>query len=197
MWLRASFTILFTVPVSAPSSWATSGERRGLDTMQVAGVVATIIQKEKPAKVYIDVGGLGVGVHDRLAEQGFDVTAVNFGGKPVEPATFDEGGRPAGGPANRRAELWLNMRKALEAGRFKLPDSNSLQADLVSCGYKFDSSGRLLLESKQDLRRRGVPSPDEGDAAALCFSEPIISVVATRPREFRPQIAIRGGWMAM
>ena len=62
------------------------------------------------------------------------------------------------------------MRKALEAGRLKLPDSNSLQADLVSCGYKHDSSGRVLLESKQDMRRRGVPSPDEADAVALTFA---------------------------
>jgi hypothetical protein len=150
------------------------------------------MREEKPAKVCIDVGGLGVGVYDRLIEQGFDVTAVNFGGKPVEAAAFDEIGRPAGGPANRRAELWLNMRKALEAGRIKLPDRDSLQADLVSCGYKYDSAGRMVLESKQDMRRRGVPSPDEGDAVALCFSEPVIAVAPPRPRTTR-RIA---SWMA-
>src|SRR5262249_14604821 len=128
---------------------------RGMDTMQTCGMVAKLIREVKPSRVYIDVGGLGVGIYDRLLELGFDrtVTAVNFGGKPIEPMAFDEGGRVAGGPANRRAELWLNMRKALEAGRFKLPDSNSLQADLVSCGYRYDSSGRMLLESKQDMRR--------------------------------------------
>ena len=76
-----------------------------------------------------------------------------------------------GGPANRRAELWQNMKNALQ-GRFQLPDSDTLQADLVSVGYKYQSDGRLLLESKQDMRRRGVPSPDEGDAVALCFTEP-------------------------
>jgi hypothetical protein len=64
------------------------------------------------------------------------------------------------------------MKGALEAGRFCLPDSDSLQADLVSVGYKYNSSGQLLLESKQDMRKRGVPSPDEADAVALCFSEP-------------------------
>jgi hypothetical protein len=62
--------------------------------------------------------------------------------------------------------------KVLEEGRFSLPDSDSLQADLVSCGYKYNSEGKLVLESKQDMRRRGVPSPDEADAVALCFSEP-------------------------
>ena len=52
-----------------------------------------------------------------------------------------------------------------------LPDSDSLQADLVGPGYKFNSGGQLVLESKEDMRKRGVPSPDEGDAVALCFCE--------------------------
>jgi hypothetical protein len=149
--------------------------RRGLDTMQVTGLVAKIIREDKPAKVNIDVGGLGVGVYDRLIEQGHIrsiVNPVNFGGKPIEPAPLDEAGNPAGGPANRRAEMWSNMKKALEGGRFRLPDNDELQADLVSCGYKYRSDGKLLLESKDDMRRRGVPSPDLADAVALCFSEP-------------------------
>jgi len=149
--------------------------RKGLDTMQVAGWVQKIIREEKPAKVNIDIGGLGVGVYDRLYETSSNrriINAVNFGGKPVEPAPLDEKGNPAGGPANRRAEMWSNLKRALEAGRFCLPDRDSLQADLVSCGYKFTSEGKLLLESKQDMRKRGVPSPDEADAVALTFSEP-------------------------
>jgi hypothetical protein len=149
--------------------------RRGLDTMEVAGWVQKIIREDKPAKVNIDVGGLGVGVYDRLYETPSNrriTNAVNFGGKPVEPAPLGEDGKPAGGPANRRAEMWSNLKKALEVGRFVLPDRDSLQADLVSAGYRFDSGGRLLIESKQDMRRRGVPSPDEADAVALCFGEP-------------------------
>jgi hypothetical protein len=149
--------------------------RKGMDTMEVAGWVQKIIREDKPAKVNIDVGGLGVGVYDRLYETGSNrrvLNAVNFGGKPVEPPPLDEQGNPAGGPANRRAEMWGNLKKVLEGGRFCLPDRDSLQADLVSVGYKFTSEGKLLLESKQDMRKRGVPSPDEGDAVALCFSEP-------------------------
>ena len=128
--------------------------RRGLDTMEVAGLVASIIREHKPVKVNVDVGGLGIGVYDRLIEQGYDsslVNAVNFGGKPIEPPPTDETGRPGGGPANRRAELWSNMKKALQ-GRFSIPDSNSLQGDLTSVGYRYDSSGRLLLEAKEDMR---------------------------------------------
>ncbi len=69
------------------------------------------------------------------------------------------------------AEMWSNMRKCLQC-RFAIPDSDSSQGDLVSVGYKYDSSGRLLLEAKEDMRKRGVPSPDEADAMVLCFSEP-------------------------
>src|SRR5271170_7085779 len=61
--------------------------RRGLDTMEVAGWVQRIIREDKPAKVNIDVGGLGVGVHDRLRETSSNrrmLNAINFGGKPVE-----------------------------------------------------------------------------------------------------------------
>jgi hypothetical protein len=146
--------------------------RRGLDTMQTAGWIAKIIRDDEPDVVNIDVGGLGVGVYDRLRERGFDcVQAINFGGRAVTPAPVDETGRNAGGPANRRAEMWQNMKEVLEEGRFSLPDSDSLQADLVSVGYKYDSGGRLLLESKIDMRRRGLPSPDEGDACALTFAQ--------------------------
>ena len=54
---------------------------------------------------------------------------MNFGGKPVEPPALDENGKPAGGPANRRAEMWLNLKTALQ-GRFAIPDIDSLHFDL-------------------------------------------------------------------
>src|SRR5262245_14609193 len=88
--------------------------RRGIDTMEVVGWVQRIIKDDKPAKVNIDVGGLGVGVYDRLIELGHSrslVSAVNFGSKPTEIPPLDERGLPAGGPANRRSELWFNMKK--------------------------------------------------------------------------------------
>jgi hypothetical protein len=149
-------------------------KRRGLTTMEVSGWLAKIIRDDKPAKVCIDVGGLGIGIYERLIEQGHDssvVVAINFGSKPIEPPPYDETGKPSGGPLNRRAELWSNMKNALQ-GRFSIPDDDALHADLTSCGYKYDSSGRLVLESKQDMRKRGMPSPDSADAMALCFSEP-------------------------
>jgi hypothetical protein len=142
--------------------------------MEIAGWIAKIIRDEKPAKVCLDTGGLGVGIYDRLVEQGHGnvVTAVNFGSKPLDPPPLDDTGKPAGGPLNRRAEMWNNMKNALQEGRFSIPDDDALHADLTSCGYKYDSSGRLVLESKQDMRKRGMPSPDSADAMALTFSEP-------------------------
>ena len=168
--------------------------RRGLDTMEVAGWVSQIIREDKPAKVNIDVGGLGIGVYDRLIEQGLNsslVNAVNFGGKPIEPPPLDETGKPGGGPANRRAELWSNLKKALQ-GRFSLPDSDSLHADLTSVGYKYMGDGRLLLEAKDDMRKRGMPSPDEGDAVALCFTEPEGSPFPTSNGNFNRRIEYAG-----
>jgi hypothetical protein len=148
-------------------------KRKGLTTMEIAGRLSQLIRDEKPAKVSIDVGGLGIGVAERLEEQGHGdvVNKVNFGSKPVEPPPLDEMGRPGGGPLNRRAELYQNLKKALE-GRIQIPDDDALMADLVSVGYTYDSQGRLQLESKKDMRRRGMPSPDLADAVALCFSEP-------------------------
>ncbi|MCC8961715.1 hypothetical protein H8A95_05115 [Bradyrhizobium sp. Pear76] len=154
-------------------------KRHGLDTMQVAGWVASIMREDKPAKVNIDVGGLGAGIYDRLVEQGYGgsfgsgiLNSVNFGSKPIEPPPLDDSGKASGGPANRRAEMWSNLKKSLSGSHFSLPDSDSLQADLTGPGYKYTSDGRLMLESKDDMKKRGMPSPDEGDAVALCFSEP-------------------------
>jgi hypothetical protein len=135
--------------------------RRGLDTMETTGWINRIIDEEKPDRVNLDVGGMGVGIYGRLIEMGHRrnvVQPVNFGGKPLEPAPLDETGRPAGGSFNRRSEMWSNAKKALEAGRFSLPDSDSLQADLVSVGYKYTSDGKLL-QMKPMAWRCASPTP--------------------------------------
>lgn len=148
--------------------------RTGLDTMATAGWVAKIIKDDSPARVFIDVGGVGAGVVDRLNEQGFSIRAVNFGSAPMEPAATDPKGKPDGGPANRRAEMWMRSKAWLEdpAG-VNIPDNDELQADACGPGYRYDSSTRLLLERKEDMRKRGVPSPDTWDAVALTFAEPV------------------------
>lgn len=161
-----------------------------IDTMAGAGWIKRLIDTDKPAKVFIDVGGLGAGVYDRLKEWGgvYEdiVKAVNFGGSPIEPEPPQ-----GGGPRNRRAEMWMKSKEWLEdeAGA-DIPDSDSLQADACGPSYKYDSNSRVLIEAKEDMRRRGCRSPDDWDAVVLTFAEPV--------REARvaeaPVFGV-GGWM--
>jgi hypothetical protein len=152
--------------------------RTRLDTVQSAGWVRQVIDTERPVKVFIDVGGVGAGVYDQLMHMGPPystiVEQVNFGSAPVEPPPLDEHGRRAGGPLNRRAEMWMKSKEWLEqACGVQLPDSDSLQADACGPGYRYDTLTRLVLESKEDMRRRGALSPDEWDAVALTFARPV------------------------
>lgn len=151
--------------------------RHKLDTMQCAGWAKQVIDTEKPARMFIDVGGLGAGVYDRLIEMGYGsvVRPVNFGSAPLEPPKIGDDGKPlGGGPLNRRAEMWMASRDWLDdpAGA-DIPDDDALQADACGPGYKYDSQSRVQLESKEDMRRRGAPSPDGWDAVALTFAEPV------------------------
>lgn len=153
-------------------------ERRyKLSTMESAGWCKQVIDEEKPARLFIDVGGLGAGIYDRLVEMGYGhiVRAVNFGSDPFEPPKRDARGEIQGGqPYNRRAEMWKASKDWLDdpAGA-DIPDEDFLQADACGPGYKYNSNQMLLLESKEDMRRRGVPSPDGWDSVALTFAEPV------------------------
>lgn len=154
-------------------------ERRyKLTTMEAAGWIKQIIDTEKPARVFIDVGGLGVGIYDRLVEMGYGeiVRPVNFGASPLEPPKRGADGKEiGGGPANRRAEIWMASRDWLgQEGGADIPDDDSLQGDACGPAYRYDSNGRVLLERKEDMRRRGAPSPDGWDAVALTLAEPVV-----------------------
>lgn len=132
-----------------------------LNTMEIVGAVRRIIDKEKPHKVLIDCIGIGAGIVDRLIEIGYDcVEGVNVARSADDKDRF----------RNLRAELWHSMREWLtQEMPVEIPDSDELMGDLTSLGYKHDSSGRLLIESKDDLRKRGMKSPDTADALALTF----------------------------
>jgi hypothetical protein len=98
------------------------------------------------------------------------VLPVNFGAKADEPPELDEQGRPiGGGPRNRRAECYLRLKRALE-DRFQILDRDDLANELTCFGYYEDAGGFLLLESKKDIKKRGLPSPDLADALALTFA---------------------------
>lgn len=147
--------------------------RTDLDVVSGAGWIKTLIDNEKPEKVFIDVGGLGVGIYDIIRGWGMKyeavVQAVNFGSPPITLAGLENGG-----PKNRRAEMWQGSRDWLaQPGGVQIPDEDGLQADACGPKYRHDDLGRLLLESKEEMRKRGLRSPDGWDAVALTFAEPV------------------------
>jgi hypothetical protein len=149
-----------------------------LSVTESAGWLGHVIGLEHPRRVFIDVGGVGAGVYDILVEQGYGdvVTAVNFGSSPFQSAHDD-----AGGPANRRAEMWQATKDWLnDPAGVSIPDKDSLQADACGPSYSYDSSSRLMLESKEHMRKRSLASPDEWDAVALTFAEPVMEAKFTQ-----------------
>ena len=148
------------------------------DLMTTAGHVVNLIKRYNPAAVNIDVGGIGAGVYDRLAELGYGdvVNAVNFGSNPI-------GVGPTGDElyANRRAEMWDNLRDWM-GGDVQIPNIDSLHADLTAPAWgkgqtRYSSNNELVIEPKDSIRERYGFSPDLGDAAALTFAVPIAAHV--------------------
>lgn len=148
-------------------SWVRRFAKKG--TMEVAGIVAKIADELSAAKtpldaIVVDVTGVGTGVADRLIEMQVPrVYRVHFGGKAYEHEKY----------VNRRAECWGRCLDWLKDSPCLLPDDDQLQADLTSVPYHYDSSRRLVLMSKEEMRRKGIPSPDSGDAMCLTFAENI------------------------
>lgn len=134
---------------------------KGDDTMTVVGHVIETIEEYAPAMVVIDEGGVGGGVLDRLKEQRYKVRGVNFGNKSKNPLMY----------GNKRAEIWGEMRNWLKTA--SIPSDRILKTDLISPIMKPDSKGTIFLESKKDMRARGLASPDAADAIAVTFAYPV------------------------
>lgn len=148
----------------------------GKDTMALAGIVKRCIDIENPTKVFIDVGGIGAGVYDRLVELGYGrtVSAVDFGGAPMDKVKY----------VNRRAEMYGTMAEWFDMPTgASIPDDDALHSDLCAPGYKFDSNGALLIEKKEDIKKRIGRSPDLADALALTFAEPVRTAYNARPQQ--------------
>lgn len=161
--------------------------RSKLSTMQGAGWAKQVIDSYKPAKMFIDVGGVGAGVYDRLAEMGYGdtVVAINFGSAPFEGRAEGKGG-----PSNRRAEMWMKSKDWLmHPAGVQIPDDDNLQADACGPSYSYNSHSELLLESKEHMRKRNVASPDEWDAVALTFAEPVMDISSEDEEIDRRQFA--------
>lgn len=136
---------------------------KGADLMQTVGNITEKIEKYNPEAVFVDDGGLGGGVVDRLKQLGYNVYGINFANRANDEQKY----------GNKRAEMWGNMKEWVEIG--DLPNSDDIRADLTAPEYKFDAKNRLLLESKDDMKKRGLRSPDIGDAIALTFAMKVAS----------------------
>jgi hypothetical protein len=141
---------------------------RGLDTMTLAGKVAEIYAQYNADAIFVDGGGVGGGVVDRLRQLHIPVMDVQFGGKPdgVGFLTGDDGVKYA----NKRAEIWGSMRSWLRSGG-TIPNDQELQSQLTNLQYAFNVRNEIQLERKEDMKKRGLSSPDIADALALTFSQ--------------------------
>jgi hypothetical protein len=131
----------------------------GLDTMEVVDVALQIIDEHQVDALFVDENGLGAGVCDRLRQLGKAPLGVNFGTGSPNPKY-----------ANCRARLWGEMGEWLKHGA--IPDESQMATDLAAVTYKFDARQRIVLESKAEMKKRGLKSPDAADALALTFYAP-------------------------
>lgn len=159
----------------------------GCDTMETVGNIIDAIERFKPTMTCIDEGGLGAGILDRLKEQRYVIRGVNFGWKAKNQRAH----------LNKRAEIWCAMRDWLETAA--IDADRRLKDDLTGVKSIFTSSGAIQLESKKDLKARGLASPDSADALAVTFAFPIAHrqyVDKAPPRVYSEGSSAASGWMS-
>jgi hypothetical protein len=114
------------------------------------------------------------------------VRGVNFGWKAKNPVMY----------GNKRAEMWGAVREWLKTA--SVAEDRQLKSDLTGPKTKPDSSGTIFLESKKDMKARGLASPDAADALAVTFAYPLASrEYKERPRTLtmRDRGLISASWM--
>ncbi len=144
---------------------------RGLDNMQLAARVAEQYNFYQADAVMVDGGGNGGGVVDRLRQLGVPVYDIQFGAK----ADLSLPGQEHVKYANKSAEMWGNMREWLKQGG-SINDDPDLRSQLEGREYGFvlrDGHDAIILEKKEDMKKRGLSSPDDADALALTFAYPV------------------------
>jgi hypothetical protein len=147
---------------------------RELNTMQLAAqVVVAMKDYAGAAAIFVDGIGVGAGVVDRLQMLGHPVIEVNGGETAFEEIKY----------YNKTAEMWDRMRTWLVGADLPTLD-NDLRLALTGREYYFDDKERIRLERKQDMKKRGLASPDEADALAHTFAEELGDLVRN---SFEPQ----------
>lgn len=142
---------------------------RGKDTMETAGHVSRAIAETGARHAAIDANGVGGGVFDRLKELGKRVVSMGAG----------EGANDSERFLNARAEWFWGLREAFEQKLVDIDEhDDDLLGQLANLKYKVDSKGRIQIESKAEMKKRGMPSPDRADTMAMAFA----SVVSNAPK---------------
>lgn len=133
-----------------------------LDTMQTVGVVKAEYDaaEPKPKEILVDSIGVGAGVVDRLHELGLPVRGINVSESPAMGDRY----------RNLRAELWFKGKAWLERRDCKLPRDEMLFSELVSPRYSVTSSGKIQIEGKAEMKKRGLKSPDKADSLMITFA---------------------------
>ena len=158
---------------------------QGMDTVQLTGKVIECIREFQNlgveyAGLFVDGGGIGGAIVDQLRNFGYNPTEVHFGGKATDNMTYRYKGD----------EMWGEMRSAMN--KLCLPANNQpsgvdLKADLTQREFAYTLMGnKINLESKKDMVKRGVMSPDVADALALTFAENVTPLL--RPEGIGPAL---------
>lgn len=140
------------------------------DLMQLAGAIKRKYDdaEQRPSRILIDEIGMGYGLLDRLREVGLPVKGINVSESPSQEDRF----------MRLRDELWWGVREWLEGMNVSLPEttgeagslSDKLLAELTAPTYAFSSSGKIKVEGKIDMKKRGHDSPNLADALCLTFA---------------------------
>jgi hypothetical protein len=137
---------------------------RNLDLMQLTGAVKADYDitppSKRPSEIIVDSNGFGAGVLDRLRELGLPARGLNVSERAMAKGTY----------LNMRAELWFKCKQWLEGMDVSLPQDDGLYAELAAPRYMFTSSGKMQVESKEAMKKRGVKSPDKADALCLALA---------------------------
>ena len=145
------------------------------DHETLAGKVNELREQYLVDHIVVDGGGIGGPMCDTLRSFGIpSVHEVLSNNKPLNEQDFFQ----------RDAEMWSNMRDALREW-LSIPDDEELRADLIGREYDFRRN-KLLLERKEDMKKRGLDSPDVADALALTFAIPF-------PKKSRHNLGVTSG----
>lgn len=134
---------------------------RNDNDVEVANLIARLEDEYRADAVFIDAG-YGTGIYSAGQVMGRTWRLIWFSGKPIDP-----------GYLNKRAEIWGTGKKWIKAGGAIDPKDEDLYQDLIGPETVPRLDGKIQLESKEDMKDRGLPSPNKGDALMLTFAEPV------------------------